>query len=135
MKNKELDRIASHFLVCGEALCQGNFTNAAPLRTLQDNLRPVLDSGTDKHLRAVAFMICIWVEKYYFHLSGGFPSRISEGVKKVRHTLLQDNAGPLLKAMGNAIRKPEDVLTIYAELVDVYLRALREVAAIAERSK
>jgi len=140
MNQKAREQVTTALRACGEDLCKGELhdklRNKGRLRILQGEMRPALGLREDALLRAVAFIVFVWIDRYYFNLSGTFPSQISEDVAKIRRRMLVEKTGPALKDLADALGKSaaEAILTSLADVLGAYLDSLADVEKIAEES-
>ena len=137
MSSDEKERIAQCLQRRGELLCAGvEDSHLSTLRELERELRQLLKPGVDDQVRAPAFLVCVWIEKYYANLSGVFPSEISEQVSEIRGRLIKERAGPLFQTMGKGFAEDEAnvVMETCFRLLMTFLDSVEETRVVAEEA-
>lgn len=133
--SKTREDLARILRSCGAGLRSGQSVDItrkkAWLRELQEEARGMTMSKTDPELRTVAFAICLWIDHYYFNMSGTFPSQISESIGEVRHRLLTESVGPSLLTLAENLSCADRLnFDSIVNLFTAYLDALQEAGGV-----
>ncbi len=130
-------QLCANLRACGEDLCKGKLRDElsarGKLRVLQEEIQHFISMSDEPQIRAIAFLLSVWIDRYYFNLSADFPSEISESVTGIRHRLLIDKVGPILRDLSDALlRNGESLFACVTSLLVAYLDAVGSVSKLVE---
>lgn len=125
MAPKSREEIAEAITTCATELLNES-RDGAPLRRLQAALRGYSrDSDQDPEGRVIAYLLNVWIEKYYAQLAGWVPPELSKGMHGLRLSLTKENAAPLLRLVAETLNKSSDSpWPAMQDLFHAYLRTL-----------
>jgi hypothetical protein len=111
---------------CSAELRTGQNSNA-PLRRLQDFVRPLLYVRTDPDVRTIAFILDEWIKDYYLNFAGDIMSSNWSDVDKIRNDLLSEKTAIALARLAESVVSgPDRAFHAIEHLVVSYLDAIEE---------
>ncbi len=131
MTTDDHQRLRASLEECARQLSQTSH-NGAPLRSLQRELVSLYGkAGTNVRIRAIAYMLHVWIDRYYSQLAGGIAPAISEQILNVRTEMLSSVVVPALVRLSTADATDSGVVWESMERLYIsFLDAMGKVATL-----